>query len=99
MRWPALLKAPSPSRLWTLAHTHERAVAGRTTGLIELGEEVTWEGRHFGFRQRFTSRISAFDRPLRFQDRMIRGAFKSFVHDHDFEPIDCSIEVSPACNP
>jgi ligand-binding SRPBCC domain-containing protein len=68
----------------SLAHTGEKAVAGRTSGLIELGEEVTWRGRHFGVRQHFTSRITAFESPVYFQDTMQRGAFKSFVHDHYF---------------
>jgi ligand-binding SRPBCC domain-containing protein len=69
----------------SVAHTDERAVGGRTSGLIELGEEVTWRARHFGVTQHFTSRITAFDRPRHFQDAMQRGAFKSFVHDHYFE--------------
>lgn len=70
--------------LRSLAHTNERAVAGRTSGLIELGEEVTWRARHFGVVQHFTSRITGFDRPRWFQDSMQRGAFRSFVHDHFF---------------
>ena len=72
----------------SMSHTAERAVGGRTSGLIERGEEVTWEARHFGIRQRFTSKITAFDRPRHFQDSMTRGAFQSFVHDHHFEPVD-----------
>jgi ligand-binding SRPBCC domain-containing protein len=68
----------------SLAHTNERAIAGRTTGLIESGEEVTWRGRHFGVYQNFTSKITAFDPPHYFQDSMVRGAFRSFVHDHYF---------------
>ena len=68
----------------SLAHTNERAVAGRTSGLIELGEEVTWRARHFGVMQHFTSRITAFDRPHHFRDSMLRGAFRSFEHDHEF---------------
>jgi ligand-binding SRPBCC domain-containing protein len=72
--------------LESMGHTGERAVAGKTSGLIGLGEQVTWEGRHFGIRQRFTSHITAFDRPHHFQDSMLRGAFRSFVHDHHFEP-------------
>jgi ligand-binding SRPBCC domain-containing protein len=72
--------------LTSMAHTNERAVGGRTSGLIELGEEVTWRGRHFGVVQHFTSKITAFDRPRHFQDSMQRGAFRSFVHDHFFEP-------------
>ena len=74
--------------LASMAQTGERAVAGRTSGLIELGEQVTWEGRHFGIVQRFTSAITAYDRPRHFQDSMVRGAFHSFVHDHYFEPCD-----------
>ena len=70
----------------SLAHTGERAVAGRTSGLIEMGEEVTWRARHFGVTQHFTSRITAYDRPHSFQDSMQRGAFRSFVHDHLFVP-------------
>lgn len=72
----------------SMGHTGERAVAGRTSGLIEMGEQVTWEGRHFGIRQRFTSAITAYDRPRHFQDSMVRGAFRSFIHDHYFEACD-----------
>ncbi|HND05934.1 MAG TPA: adenylyltransferase/cytidyltransferase family protein, partial [Candidatus Obscuribacter sp.] len=64
--------------------TAERAVAGVTTGLIGPGDEVTWEARHFGVRQRLTVRITAFDRPAHFQDVMISGAFARMVHDHHF---------------
>lgn len=68
----------------SLGHTGERAVAGRTSGLIELGESVTFRGRHFGVVQNHTSQITAFERPKHFQDRMTRGVFRSFVHDHHF---------------
>ena len=68
----------------SLAHTNEKAVGGRTTGLIGMGEEVTWRARHFGITQHFTSRITAFEPPSYFQDSMQRGAFRSFVHDHFF---------------
>src|SRR5262249_39558045 len=50
--------------------TAEAAVAGRTSGLLELGETVTWRARHFGVTQHLTTRITAFDRPHHFQDRM-----------------------------
>jgi len=73
--------------LTSMVKTGEKAVAGRTTGLIELDEEVTWEARHFGVRQRFTSRITLFDRPFHFQDTMMKGAFQSFVHDHWFQEV------------
>jgi ligand-binding SRPBCC domain-containing protein len=69
----------------SLAHTGERAVAGKITGLIGLGESVTWEARHPGVRQRFTAKVVALDRPRHFRDVMTEGAFKSFSHDHRFE--------------
>lgn len=72
----------------SLAHTNEVAIAGRTRGLIEMSEEVTWRGRHFGVIQHFTSRITAFEAPSYFQDSMQKGAFKSFVHDHYFAARD-----------
>jgi ligand-binding SRPBCC domain-containing protein len=68
--------------------TGERAVAGRSTGLIELGESVTWEARHLGIRQRFTAKVTMFDRPRFFRDEMTAGAFRSFAHDHLFESCD-----------
>lgn len=64
--------------------TGEQAIAGRTNGLIEDGEEVTWRARHFGIWQQLTSRITAYDRPHHFRDSMVRGAFKRFDHDHYF---------------
>lgn len=65
----------------------ERVVAGRMSGLLELGESVTWRARHFGVTQELTSRITAFDRPRHFRDEMVKGAFARIVHDHHFEPL------------
>jgi len=64
--------------------TDERAIAGVTSGLIGLGEEVTWEANHFGIRQKLTSRITAFDRPRHFRDSQVSGPFHRFDHDHFF---------------
>jgi ligand-binding SRPBCC domain-containing protein len=70
-------------------HFGEQAVAleGVTTGLLNLGDTVTWRARHFLIRQRLTSRITAFDPPAYFQDTMLRGAFRSMQHDHYFRTL------------
>ncbi len=68
--------------------TNEEAIAGRTSGLINLNETVTWRATHFGIRQKLTTQISAFDRPNYFQDEQIAGVFKSMVHEHRFEEHD-----------
>jgi ligand-binding SRPBCC domain-containing protein len=69
------------------SHTGEQAIAGRTSGLIELGETVTWRAKHFGVWQNLTSKITEMEYPNHFTDIMIEGAFKSFTHEHYFYPI------------
>jgi len=66
--------------------TEERVIAGKTSGLLDLGDEITWEARHFGVMQRLTSRMTILDRPRHFRDSMVRGAFRRFDHDHFFAP-------------
>jgi ligand-binding SRPBCC domain-containing protein len=39
---------------------------------------------HFGFRQRLTAKVTVMEKPFRFVDIMVKGAFKSFVHTHEF---------------
>jgi ligand-binding SRPBCC domain-containing protein len=65
--------------------TQERAVGGRTSGLIGLDETVTWRGKHFGLWHELTVAITAFDPPGYFQDTMTKGAFASMRHEHHFE--------------
>jgi ligand-binding SRPBCC domain-containing protein len=62
----------------------EKAVDGVTAGLIELGQEVEWEANHFGIRQRLRVRITQMEKPFYFRDDMIKGAFKTMVHEHFF---------------
>lgn len=71
--------------LLSTVNSREKAVAGVTSGLIGLNDEVTWEATHLGVRQRLTSRITVFDRPCHFRDSLVSGAFESFDHDHFFE--------------
>ena len=68
--------------------THERAVAGVTSGLLGPNEEVTWEARHLGVTQRLRVKMTKFDRPHYFQDVMLEGAFSRMQHDHRFDERD-----------
>lgn len=63
------------------------ALAGVTSGLLDMGGRVTWQARHFFVSQRLTSEITAMDRPNYFQDTMLRGAFRSMQHDHYFHSL------------
>ena len=66
----------------SMEHTKEEAIAGRTSGLIEDGEFVTWQAKHFGITQYLTSKISNFRRPYIFRDEQTKGIFDFFRHDH-----------------
>lgn len=70
------------------AHTGEKAVAGRTTGLIEYGDKVTFSARHMGARWKLSSEIIKFDPPNKFTDRMLKGPFKKLLHEHIFDERD-----------
>jgi len=72
----------------SLMETHERAVAGTTTGLINKDETVTWEAKHLYKTRRFTSKITSMQRPDFFTDEMIYSDFKSFRHEHHFKSAD-----------
>jgi ligand-binding SRPBCC domain-containing protein len=96
IRLETLIEAP-PERCFDLARdvdvhasstarTRERAVAGVRSGLLGPGDTVTWEAVHFGLRQRLTARITRFEPPHLFEDEMVRGAFHSFTHRHEFRP-------------
>lgn len=65
--------------------TNEKAIAGRTSGLIELNETVTWRAKHFGFYLKHKSIIPELDFPVYFVDEMLEGSFKSFRHEHSFK--------------
>lgn len=68
----------------TTSKTKERAIAGVTNGLMEKGDFVTWEATHFGVRQKLTARIVEMEKPHWFTDEMVKGAFHSFTHTHEF---------------
>jgi ligand-binding SRPBCC domain-containing protein len=70
----------------SMAHTRERPVAGVLSGVMKLGDTVTWEAVHFGVKQYLTSKITEEERPRRFVDEMVRGIFQEIRHVHEFIP-------------
>lgn len=76
------------AHLDTAKDTGERIVAGRSAGLLGPSERVTFEAKHLGWTHRMTVEIVEFDPPTFFRDRMVRGPFDRFEHDHRLEAID-----------
>ena len=68
----------------SLSGSKEQAIRGVTSGLIGMGEEVTWSARHFGVWFKLRVRISEFERPARFADVMVSGPFRRMEHHHVF---------------
>lgn len=64
---------------------NEKPIGGVKKGLINLGETVTWEAKHFGIVQHLSVEITKFEKPFHFRDTMLKGAFKRFDHDHIFK--------------
>ncbi len=67
------------------SRTKEKAIAGRTSGLCEEGDVITWQAVHFGIKQNLTVKITKLEPFLYFEDEMIKGAFSSMKHKHSFE--------------
>lgn len=70
-------------------HSGEQAIAagGVTSGLVGLGQQVTWRARHFYIWQDLTSETTALEAPAYFQVTMIRGIFRSMQADHWFRTL------------
>lgn len=70
---------------YSISKTKEKAIAGRTSGLIEENETVTWRATHLGIYQTHTSKITSMIKPYEFTDIMLKGTFKSLKHQHIFK--------------
>jgi ligand-binding SRPBCC domain-containing protein len=70
-------------------HSGEQAVAsgGVTSGLVGLGQRVTWRAKHFGVWWTLTSEITAMEPPGYFRDEMVRGPFARMEHEHWFRAL------------
>src|SRR5580765_4301254 len=70
--------------LHSTSNTNEQAIAGKTSGLIGMNENVTWRAKHFGVYRKLTIKITAFNSPSFFEDEMVEGDFKFIQHRHYF---------------
>lgn len=68
----------------SMKQSDEKAIAGKTSGLISLNETVTFKGRHFGILLTHQSQITEMTLYKSFTDEMSQGQFKSFKHTHLF---------------
>jgi len=72
----------------------EKVVGGKQTGLISLGEQVTWQACHFGISFKMTNKITAMKCPYYFVDEMLNGPFKLLHHQHHFTAAGAFTEMT-----
>jgi ligand-binding SRPBCC domain-containing protein len=65
-------------------NTQETLVGGVQSGILKLGESVTFRAKHFGIWQTLTSKVTEMHAPAYFCDEMQQGAFKWMKHEHHF---------------
>jgi hypothetical protein len=71
----------------SLSGTYTRASSCRCDfGYYETGRYSNLEAVHFGIKQHLTTQITAYERPYRFTDEMLKGAFHDITHLHEFVP-------------
>jgi len=57
-------------------------ISGRTSGFVQPGDTVRWQGWQLGLHHHHASLISGYVRPTFMQDTMLAGRFRTFQHDH-----------------
>ncbi len=72
----------------SMAHLKEEAIRGRTNGLIEYDETVTWRAKHLAKTRELTTRITSMQKPGFFCDEMEQGDFTHMKHEHFFKEIE-----------
>ena len=68
----------------SMRRSGESAIGGVTSGIMKLGDTVTWRARHFGIVFRMTSAITEYQYPSRFVDEQLHGPFRRWRHEHTF---------------
>jgi ligand-binding SRPBCC domain-containing protein len=66
----------------------EQAINGKTSGLMDLGDTVTWKAKHVYKERVMAVKITSMQRPFSFTDEQIKGDFKLMKHEHFFKPVD-----------
>jgi ligand-binding SRPBCC domain-containing protein len=72
----------------SMAAYREEAIQQPSSGLINLGETITWKAKHL-FKVRFLKiKVTAMQAPFSFVDEQVLGDFKSMKHEHFFKPVE-----------
>lgn len=66
----------------------ETIVDGNMSGLMKLGDSVTWKAKHL-FKERIMKvKVTQLQRPHSFIDEQVTGDFRMMKHEHYFKPAE-----------
>ena len=65
-----------------------RPKSGKASGHLLIGDRILWKGWIFGLPQIHQMIVTAYNKPVFFQDTMEHGRFKRFQQDHHFAEVD-----------
>ena len=68
--------------------TNEEAVAGKTKGLINLNETVTWKAKHLFKERMLKIKVTQLRQPDFFVDEQVKGDFAMMKHEHYFKVVE-----------
>ncbi len=71
----------------SMAQTEEKAIAGKTLGLVNINDTITWQAKHLLKKRTLESKITAMEPFTFFEDTMLKGDFVSLRHEHHFKKV------------
>jgi ligand-binding SRPBCC domain-containing protein len=72
----------------SMSDHNEKIVAGTMSGLMDMGDTVTWSAKHLFKERTLKIKITQIKRPDFFVDEQVEGAFPMMKHEHYFKPIE-----------
>lgn len=73
---------------YSMTPNKEKVIDGKRSGLLNLGDSVTWSAKHLLKQRTLTTVIKEMQRPTYFADEQVAGDFVSMKHEHYFKVIE-----------
>jgi ligand-binding SRPBCC domain-containing protein len=73
---------------YSMTSYRESAINGTITGLMGLGDQVTWKAKHLWKERILQVKLTQYKRPDYFADEQVNGDFLLMKHEHYFRQIE-----------
>src|SRR5689334_21768353 len=72
----------------SMKHKEEQVIAGPPSGLLQKGDEVTWQAKHVFKKRTLQTRMIEMNSPEFFCNEQAVGDFQMMQHEHYFKAIE-----------